>query len=350
MSGHKYIGNIPYTKQMTADGLKALLLDVGVPDEQRWPGPHPVVVIIHGGTWIGRRMQEDLPWHFVDEYGFALVRFDYRTAYEAPFPAQVADCRSAVRFIRKHAAEYNIDPNRIGVRGCSAGGHLAAMLGVSNGAEGIDNPGDDLAVSPAVQAIIDNFGPTNILELWRLLDKFDRCIQVSYSERQRLREELYRTPGVERHFIRVILDKINWVAWIPGIHAITYIKWSNNLIDIARKLSGKDSKRVLKNEDALRRASPIEYLTGALRKDGRMVPPFRVLHGEEDYMVPFSESKKFVEELRKIGADVEFDSDCGGGGHFPSAEHWWKVINPKEMAFFKRALCANEQEEVDCKV
>ena len=55
-------------------------------------------------------------------------------------------------------------------------------------------------------------------------------------------------------------------------------------------------------------------------------------------MVPFNESVKFVAELRKVGTDVEFDTDCGGGGHFPPGAHWWNVINPKEMAFFKRTL------------
>lgn len=340
---HKYIGDIHYTTQATRKGEKKLLMDFALPDPTVWPGPRPVILIIHGGTWVGWRLQEDLPWRFVDDYGFALARFDYRIAYEAPFPSQVADCRSAVRFVRKHAAEYGIDPDRIGIRGCSAGGHLAAMIGVSDGAEGLDNPGDDPAVPVTVQAVVDNFGPTNILQLWQLLNKVDRYIRANPfgAERKRLLDALNRDPNTARHFIRAVLNgPAKYLTMLPGARLLTYLRSPKNLLGISRYLSDWSSlpSEILKDENVLRRVSPIEYLTGAYRKDGRRIPPFWILHGVEDAMVPFEQSQAFVEELRKVGTDVTFDNDCAGCGHFPPAPHWHNVINPKEMAFFKRTI------------
>ena len=338
---HKYIGDVPYITQTTRKGKRELLMDFALPDSKVWPGPWPVILISHGGTWAGWRLQEDIPWNYVDEHGFALARFDYRTAYDAPFPAQVADCRSAVRFVRQHAAEYNIDPCRIGVRGNSAGGHLAAMLGVGDGAEGIDNPTDDLSVSVAVQAVVDNYGPTNILQLWRLLDKVYRCIGSFGAERERLMKSLLEDPDTERHYIRSLMNgPLKWLSAVPGTQYLIYIRSPNNLIGIARYLAdgGALSSSILKDEEMLRMVSPIEYVVGVHRKDGRKVPPFRILHGEEDSFVPFAQSKVFVEALRKIGADVTFDTDCGGGGHFPSWDHWRNVIAPKEVEFFKRTI------------
>ncbi len=343
--GHRYVGDVCFKEELPMrGGKKRLLLDFALPDASVWPGPWPVILLVHGGTWIGWRMREDFPWHLVDDHGFALVRFDYRTAYEAPFPAQVADCRSAVRYVRKNASEYNIDPSRIGVKGVSSGGQLASMLGVGDGAEGIDNKDEDLTVPVAVQAVVDDFGPSDILGLWKLMNLVHRYLSLNpfSGERTKLMEEMRNDPNFQAFsgLLESLLGKVgSSLTFLPGVLDILEgIKADWNFINAAKYLSGWENGTapILKDEALLRRMSPIEYVTGSLRKEGSRIPPFRILHGPEDGFVPFHQSQTFADELRKAGIEVEFDINCGGGGHFPSGEHWNNVILPKEIAFFKR--------------
>lgn len=106
------------------------LADVYVPDGD---GPFPAIIFLHGGGWRfgDRRLAPDLR-RFFAESGFVMVSIDYRLSGEAIFPAAVIDTKTAIRWLRRHAADYNIDPERIGLWGSSAGGHLAAMAALSN--------------------------------------------------------------------------------------------------------------------------------------------------------------------------------------------------------------------------
>jgi acetyl esterase/lipase len=123
----------------------------------------PLVIFIHGGGWTGRTKADGEA--YADAFlkrGYAFAAIDYRLAPGAIFPAQIQDAKAAVRFLRAHAADYNIDPDKIGVMGHSAGGHLASLLGTTN-----DDPqfdiGDNLNVSGAVQAVCDMSGPSDFL-------------------------------------------------------------------------------------------------------------------------------------------------------------------------------------------
>ncbi|KAA8816496.1 hypothetical protein EMB92_06230 [Bifidobacterium callitrichos] len=128
----------------------------------------PVVVFIHGGAWIhGDKsfLSERMPLvNTLLQSGYVVASINYRLAAESPWPAQINDCNSAVRFLREHAAEYGIDPDRIAVFGESAGAHLAMMMGVTNGSRQFVNTqdGNKAAVSSDVQAVISGFGISEV--------------------------------------------------------------------------------------------------------------------------------------------------------------------------------------------
>ena len=94
--------------------------------------------------------------------GYAVASIDYRLTRTAPFPAQIEDCKAAVRWLRANAAKYNLDPDRVGVWGMSAGGHLAALLGTSGGVPELEGSGDNMQYSSRVQAVCDVAGPADL--------------------------------------------------------------------------------------------------------------------------------------------------------------------------------------------
>jgi triacylglycerol lipase len=111
--------------QRDAGPLKA---DIYVPKGE---GPFPGVLVVHGGAWaIGTREQLAGAALFLAEHGYTAVSIEYRLAPQDKWPAQIYDCAAAVRWMREHASQYKIDPNKIGGFGYSAGGHLVALLGV----------------------------------------------------------------------------------------------------------------------------------------------------------------------------------------------------------------------------
>jgi len=126
--------------------------------------PLPVVVWIHGGAWLAGS-KEGLQTLPLAEAGYFTASIEYRLSQEAKFPAQIEDCKCAIRFLRAKAKEYGIDPDRIGVWGPSAGGHLVALLGTSGGAKDIEGAGGWADQSSRVQAVCDFFGPTDFSKM-----------------------------------------------------------------------------------------------------------------------------------------------------------------------------------------
>ena len=127
-------------------------------------GPWPVVIYVHGGAWIGGSKLDpygDIDLPALRQAGYMAVSVSYRLAPEYPFPAMIQDIKCAVRYLRAHAAEYNIDPDRIGARGSSAGGHLVSLLGLADESAGWD-VGPYLNQSSRVQAVVDTYGPTDL--------------------------------------------------------------------------------------------------------------------------------------------------------------------------------------------
>lgn len=127
--------------------------------------PMPLVVWIHGGAWLGGD-KRPCPMTPLLYDGFAVASINYRFSNMAIFPAQIHDCKAAIRWLRANAAKYNIDPNHIGVAGASAGGHLAALLGTTNGNKELEGTvGDYPDASSDVQAVCDWFGPSDFFTM-----------------------------------------------------------------------------------------------------------------------------------------------------------------------------------------
>ncbi len=143
--------------EYVAGGGKLRSFDLEVPAGAT--GPFPLVVWIHGGSWRGGDKGKN-PAAFLGAYGLATASINYRLLPAAPFPAQLQDCKAAIRFLRAHAAEFRLDPARIGVWGESAGGNLAALLGTTAGVAELED-GDRAGLS-RVQAVCDWFGPTDL--------------------------------------------------------------------------------------------------------------------------------------------------------------------------------------------
>ncbi len=168
--------NLPY-----GDGHPRQMLDIYMPTNPP-PGPRPAVVWIHGGGWTnGDKISAGNRAPLLLSAGFVVVGINYRYAQDAIFPAQIHDCKGALRWLRANAQTYNIDPARIGVWGSSAGGHLVALLGTSAGvaaAEGV--VGGNLSQSSRVQAVADYFGPTDFfnVEGWHT-----QCMPVTAESR-----------------------------------------------------------------------------------------------------------------------------------------------------------------------
>lgn len=124
----------------------------------------PAIVYVHGGGWIGGdRNTTSNDW--LAEAGFFCVSIDYRLTDIARFPAQIHDVKAAIRWVRLHAARYGVDPDRIGVWGSSAGGHLSALCAVTNDDPWYDGAGNE-GVSSAVQAAVPICPPTDFLLDW----------------------------------------------------------------------------------------------------------------------------------------------------------------------------------------
>ena len=159
----------------TSDAQK---LDLYVP---AGAGPFPLIVYIHGGGF--RSGDKELPadrglLEFYLARGYAVASLNYRLSGEASFPAAVQDVKTAVRWLRAHAAGYRIDPDRFAAWGVSAGANLAAMLGTSCGIEDLE--GIELGAadqSSCVQAVVDFFGPIDFLQMDDQFESTD-CPQI----------------------------------------------------------------------------------------------------------------------------------------------------------------------------
>ncbi len=157
------IENIPYAGTDNPRQMLDLLLPKDLEGE-----PLPVVVFIHGGGWRNGNKQggRNRVNPFVASGNYAGVTVAYRLSGEAQWPSQIHDCKAAIRWIRAHAKQYNLNADRIGVWGTSAGGHLVTMLGTSGDVKAMDGSlGSNNEYSSRVTCVVDFFGPTNFLTM-----------------------------------------------------------------------------------------------------------------------------------------------------------------------------------------
>lgn len=140
-----------------------LQLDLAMPKDGE--GPFPTIICIHGGGWRGgNRGSLAKTIEVLAGRGYVAVSISYRLVPKAMFPAQIEDCKAAVRWLRANAKKYKVDPDHIGAVGYSAGGHLVCLLGVTNKDDGLEGKGGNPEQSSQVQAVVSFFGPTDFTE------------------------------------------------------------------------------------------------------------------------------------------------------------------------------------------
>ncbi len=145
----------------TYPGGRTMRLNLYVPEGLR--GRVPVLIWAHGGGWREVIRTPAPAWLVMPTAAVAVI--DYRGRHEVPAPASQHDCKAAVRYLRANADRYGLDPDRFAFMGSSAGGHLAALLGVSAGVAELEGDGGNPGVSSAVQAVCDFCGPSDLMRM-----------------------------------------------------------------------------------------------------------------------------------------------------------------------------------------
>ncbi len=158
-AGVKAIYNLEYIQ----GGHERNKLDLYLPEKPK--GPMPLIVCVHGGGW-GAGSKENVPAFPMLLDGYAVASINYRLLQHAPFPAQIQDCKAAIRWLRAHAKQYRLDPDHVAVWGHSAGGHLVALLGTTAGVKAFEGNGGHLDQSSRVQAVVDWAGPADLWSLY----------------------------------------------------------------------------------------------------------------------------------------------------------------------------------------
>ncbi len=238
-----------------ADGDVAQRLDLYLPEKEA-EKPLPLIVHIHGGGWMGGS-KFPCPVALMVLRGYAVASVEYRFSQKAKFPAQIQDCQAALRWLRAHAKEYHFDNERVGVVGGSAGGHLSALVGTAGGKKAFPMIGGNEEQSDRVQAVCDIFGPAD----------FSTVVQQAAEDKNVKNIFEFNTPK----------DPYSEL--------------------IGTKLDDKEKTATV---------SPVHYVS----KDN---PPFLILHGTHDTLVPFAQSEELNAALKEKGVEVWFQKLPGGG-------------------------------------
>lgn len=212
--------------------------------------PLPVIVWIHGGGWnSGSKDDYNIQLSSFAQRGYFVACIEYRFSTEAKFPAQIQDCKCAVRFLRAKAKEYNIDPNRIAAWGASAGGHLGALLGTTADIKEFEGDGGWNDIPSNVQAVCDWYGPTDFMDITKY-------------------------TGFPIELVLQLVD--------------------GSIMDLKEKGV---------------KASPTTYVT---KGDS----PFLIMHGDNDTIVPISQSQILYDHLKESDVNAIFHIVAGGGHGF----------------------------------
>ncbi len=263
--------------------------------------PAPAIMEIHGGWWFGGDAAANIKgvggWQVFMRHHLAIFSIKYRLGKEGGFPECIRDCRNAVRFIRKNAKRFNIDPNRIDVTGGSAGGHLSLMVAMvpENFQDGGPTAGLE-GISARVSGSFSYIPPTDFVRFWD------------------------QGPG----------DVITNAAGIISFRGI-----NDNILNDSRPhfrilfhgiVPDTAEHKVLYTE-----MCPV----GHVRTD---VPPLLICDGQKDPIVPGLEGKELYEKLRADGADATYWMTPNGGHAFPGGASFDKILN----GFIVRSLKLNQ--------
>jgi acetyl esterase/lipase len=239
------------------DSQTELCLDLACP---RGKGHFPVVIFLHGGGWVAGSRKTYLPYMVrpVQE-GYVAVSVTYRLAPEHPFPAALHDVKCAVRWLRAHAARFALDPQRLGVVGYSAGGHLACLLGTTAGQADLEGDGGCAGHSSGVQAVVGYYALTDL-------------------------------PAMQAAWRKNELDLWEGGRTVLALHSF---------------LGGPPKE----GDDLYARASPVTHAS-------RSSAPTLLIHGAHDRQVPFDQSRRLEAKLKTAGAEVSLLTVEGAGHNF----------------------------------
>ncbi|MGY1620469.1 alpha/beta hydrolase fold domain-containing protein [Geodermatophilus sp. SYSU D00691] len=242
-------------------GSRGHQLDLHLPEGE---GPWPLLIAMGGSAFLddaGSYYAAELaPW-FTDR-GFAVAGVCTRSSGQARFPAQVHDVKAAIRWLRAHAGEHGLDPDRFAVMGDSSGGWTAAMAGLAG--DRLEGSLGETGASSAVQAVVDLYGPTDFLQM-----------------------DAHMLPGACR--------SLNELMGLTDCHD-----------DPGSPESRLMGFPIRTRPDEVRAADPCAYA----RADA---PPFLIAHGQLDALVPHHQSELLFAALAAAGAEVTFFSVPGVG-------------------------------------
>ena len=221
-------------------GELALKLDLHRPQAEN----PPLIVYVHGGAWRAGS-KSDVPIAPLLEKGFAIASVDYRLSTQAVFPAQIHDIKAALRFLRAKAAEFRLNTEKIAIVGSSAGGHLAALVGVTNGHKMLEGRiGDHLDQSSRVDAIVSLYGASNLQSILAQSTEFGLTVRI------------------------------------PALKLL--------LGDVPEK-----------KPDLAELASPVAHLD-------KSDPPLLLIHGDADPQMPYEQSREFTTAYEALKLQVKF--------------------------------------------
>lgn len=244
-------------------GEVSLKLDLYLPKQS----DPPLVIYVHGGAWRAGS-KSDVPILKLLDQGYAIASVDYRLSTQAPFPAQVHDIKAAVRFLRANSVQFKISTKSIAIIGSSAGGHLAALVGVTNGEKDLEgNVGGHLDQSSAVHCIVSLYGASNLQTI------------LSQSTE----------AGIKMR--------------VPALQLL---------------LGGQPTEK----PELAKQASPVAHLD-------KQDPPLLLIHGDADPQMPIEQSRELAEAYGVLKLPVQFiivEGGKHGGAEFYDEERTTKTV------------------------
>ncbi|MBL8816635.1 MAG: alpha/beta hydrolase [Planctomyces sp.] len=238
------------------EGDDAQRLDLYFP-EAKPESPLPLIVHIHGGGWMGGS-KAPCPVAAMVLRGYVVASIEYRFSQKAVFPAQIQDCQASIRWLRANAEKYNIDINKVGVVGGSAGGHLSALVGTAGGKKVFPVIGGNEEQSDRVQCVCDIFGPAN----------FATVMQQAADDKNVRNIFQFNSPS-DPYSLLIGVSLNSDRAKTEAVSPITFVS--------------KDS------------------------------PPTLILHGTHDALVPYAQSVEFADALKANGVPVWLQTIPGAG-------------------------------------
>ncbi|HEY1157584.1 MAG TPA: alpha/beta hydrolase [Arthrobacter sp.] len=271
-------------------GFRPLKLDIWLP--RNTAGPAPLVLWVHGGAFqLGDRRElpptfaPDSVFRLLNQAGIACATADYRHSLEAPFPAQLHDLKAAVRYLREFATDLNIDPERFGAWGESAGGHLVALLGLTGDRPDLEGGLGAQGQSSSVSAVVDFYGVSSLADI----------------------PPMQRPDGLFPDALTAAVP--------PGM----------SLQPEYMLVGGSDDRELLAA------ASPVTYVhPGAV--------PFLLVHGDSDSLVPHSQTELLAAALAEAGVEHDVVTIAGGDHCFFGAEDQMDTILSAAVDYFSRKL------------